>query len=106
MSGSPKVDVVGVGLNATDTLIPVQHYHLDGHWTHKPRACPHVDTAPAPAPSAPTGARSAGIPVVADLDELSPGVDALLPRIDSLTTSRDIPGRISSESDLRKSLPA
>jgi len=26
MSSTPKVDVVGVGLNATDTLIPVRHY--------------------------------------------------------------------------------
>jgi sulfofructose kinase len=26
MSSTPKVDVVGVGLNATDTLIPVHHY--------------------------------------------------------------------------------
>src|SRR4029077_6888381 len=38
--------------------------------------------------------------------ELYPGVDALLPLIDYLITSRDIPGRISGESDLRKSLPA
>ena len=53
-----------------------------------------------------TWAREAGIPVVADLDELYPGVDALLPLIDYLITSLDIPGRISGESDLRKSLPA
>ena len=26
MSSTPKVDVVGVGLNATDTLIPIHHY--------------------------------------------------------------------------------
>jgi len=67
--------------------------HLDGH-----------DTAAATV--AATWARSAGIPVIADLDELYPGVDALLPLIDYLITSRDIPGRISNESDLRKSLPA
>src|ERR1700692_2975385 len=30
MSISNKVDVVGVGLNATDTLIPVQHYPAAG----------------------------------------------------------------------------
>src|ERR1700682_3574496 len=30
MSLTPTVDVVGVGLNATDTLIPVQHYPAAG----------------------------------------------------------------------------
>src|SRR6267142_3237635 len=30
MTNAPKVDVVGVGLNATDTLIPVAHYPARG----------------------------------------------------------------------------
>src|ERR1700682_559918 len=30
MSPTPKVDVVGVGLNATDTLIPVHHFPAAG----------------------------------------------------------------------------
>jgi sulfofructose kinase len=76
-----------------DWIVEARALHLDGH-----------DTAAATV--AATWARSAGIPVVADLDELYPGVDALLPLIDFLITSRDIPGRISGESDLRKSLPA
>src|SRR6266446_4323868 len=46
------------------------------------------------------------MPVIADLGELYRGVDSLLPLIDYLITSRDIPGRISGESDLRQSLPA
>jgi sulfofructose kinase len=74
-------------------ILEARALHLDGH-----------DTAAATI--AATWARSAGIPVIADLDELYPGVDALLPLIDYLITSRDIPGRISGESDLRKSLPA
>jgi sulfofructose kinase len=74
-------------------ILEARALHLDGH-----------DTAAAT--HAATWARSAGIPVIADLDELYPGVDALLPLIDHLITSRDIPGRISGESDLRKSLPA
>jgi sulfofructose kinase len=73
-------------------IVEARALHLDGH-----------DTAAATI--AATWARSAGIPVVADLDELYAGVDALLPLIDFLITSRDIPGRISGESDLRKSLP-
>jgi sulfofructose kinase len=76
-----------------DWILNARALHLDGH-----------DTAAATV--AATWARSAGIPVVADLDELYPGVDALLPLIDYLITSRDIPGRISGDSDLRKSLPA
>src|SRR5216683_4113921 len=76
-----------------DWILEARTLHLDGH-----------DTAAAIA--AATWARSAGIPLIADLDELYPGVDALLPLIDYLITSRDIPGRITGESDLRKSLPA
>jgi sulfofructose kinase len=74
-------------------ILEARALHLDGH-----------DTAAATI--AATWARSAGVPVIADLDELYPGVDALLPLIDFLITSRDIPGRLSGESDLRKSLPA
>ena len=50
-------------------------------------------------------AREAGIPVVADLDELYPGVEELLPNIDYLITSRDIPGKLTGDEDLRRSLP-
>ena len=74
-------------------VVGARALHLDGH-----------DTAAAT--QAATWAREAGIPVIADLDELYPGVDALLPLIDFLITSRDIPGRITGESALRKSLPA
>jgi sugar/nucleoside kinase (ribokinase family) len=44
--------------------------------------------------------------VVADLDDLYPGVDSLLPLIDYLITSRDIPGKIAATEDLHHSLPA
>jgi len=40
------------------------------------------------------------------LDELYPGVEELLQSVDYLITSRDIPGRLMEEPDLRKSLPA
>ena len=204
MANSPRVDVVGVGLNATDTLIPVAHYPPRGskvefrsanvlpggqvataiiacqHWGLRTRyvgkvgddsaaalhrsefartgveaqlltapGCAsqqafilvddsgertvlwkrderltlrpeelqrdwivaaralHVDGHDTPAATAAAGwARAAGIPVIADLDELYPGVEALLGNVDYLVTSRDIPGRLSGENDLRKSLPA
>jgi sulfofructose kinase len=74
-------------------ILEARALHLDGH-----------DTAAAI--TAATWARSAGVPVIADLDELYPGVDSLLPLIDYLITSRDIPGRICGECDLRESLRA
>ncbi|HKV47781.1 MAG TPA: PfkB family carbohydrate kinase [Candidatus Acidoferrales bacterium] len=49
-------------------------------------------------------ARTANIPVVADLDKLYPTIETLLPEIDYLIASSDIPGLISGESDLPKAL--
>src|SRR5580692_1279112 len=66
--------------------------HVDGH-----------DTAAAA--TAAGWAREAGVPVVADLDDLYPGVEDLLPRLDYFVASRDIPGRLTGKKDLRKSLP-
>jgi len=66
--------------------------HVDGH-----------DTAAAIA--AARWARGAGIPVVADLDELYPGIEGLLDKVDYLIVSRDIPERLTGTSDLTQSLP-
>src|SRR5438874_1741809 len=107
MPSSSQVDVVGVGLNATDTLIPVHQFPAAGSKIEfrSANVLPGGH-ATAAATTAATWARQAAIPVVADLDDLYPGVDALLPLVDYLITSRDIPGRISGDSDLRQSLPA
>jgi sulfofructose kinase len=204
MPSSPKVDLVGVGLNATDTLIPVAHYptsgskvefrsaqvlpggqvatavvacqqwglrtryvgkvgddsaaalhhaefartgveahlitapgcashqsfilledsgertvlwkrddrlilrpeELDRDWIINSRAL-HLDGRDTAAATVAAGwARAAAIPVIADLDDLYPGVEALLKNVDYLITSRDIPGRLMNERDLRRSLPA
>jgi sulfofructose kinase len=67
--------------------------HIDGH-----------DTAAAVVAAG--WARDAGIPVIADLDDLYLGVEALLGKVDYLITSRDIPGRLTGDQDLRQSLPA
>jgi sulfofructose kinase len=66
--------------------------HLDGH-----------DTAAAGV--AARFARTASVPVVADLDDLYTGVESLLPNIDCLITSRDIPVRLTGKPDLLQSLP-
>jgi sulfofructose kinase len=76
-----------------ESIVDSRALHVDGH-----------DTAAAVAAAG--WARAAGIPVIADLDELYPGIEALLPNLDYLITSRDIPGRLVGEQDLRKSLPA
>ena len=74
-------------------IVEARALHMDGH-----------DTAAAAIAAG--WACAAGVPVIADLDELYPGVEALLKNIDYLITSKDIPGRLMEEKDLRKSLPA
>jgi sulfofructose kinase len=73
-------------------VVDARVLHLDGH-----------DTAAAAVAAG--WAREAGVPVVADLDELYPGVEELLPKLDYFVASRDIPGRLTGETDLRKALP-
>jgi sulfofructose kinase len=50
-------------------------------------------------------AREAGIPVLADLDNLYQGLEALLENVDYLIASREFPGRITGEPNLLYSLP-
>jgi sulfofructose kinase len=72
-------------------IVNARVLHLDGHDTRA-------------AARAAEWAREDGIPVVADLDDLYPGYETLLPNIDFLITSRDIPTRLTGEPDLRYSL--
>jgi sulfofructose kinase len=65
--------------------------HVDGH-----------DTAAATL--AASWARAAGIPVVADLDELYSGVEELIEQVDYLIVSRDFPGRLMNERSLERAL--
>jgi sulfofructose kinase len=76
-----------------DWIVNARALHVDGH-----------DTAAATAAAA--WARVTDIPVIADVDDLYPGVETLLKTVDYLITSRDIPGRLMQEPDLKKSLPA
>ena len=73
-------------------IVNARAIHVDGHDTEA-------------ANTAAKWARAAGIPVIADLDALYPGVEALLENIDYLITSRDVPGRLTGTEDLQKSLP-
>ena len=67
--------------------------HIDGH-----------DTAAATL--AAQWARAAGVPVIADLDEVYDGIDALLEQVDYLIVSRDFPCRLMEEMDLETALRA
>ena len=89
-----------------DHRLTLRPEELQREWITDSRAL-HVDGHDTVAAVAASGwARAAGIPVIADLDELYPGIEALLPNLDYLITSRDIPCRLVGEQDLRKSLPA
>jgi sulfofructose kinase len=89
-----------------DPRLTLQPDELQRAWITDARAL-HVDGHDtAAAALAATWARAADIPVIADLDDLYPGVEALLKNVDYLITSRDIPGRLTGETDLRNSLPA
>jgi sulfofructose kinase len=89
-----------------DPRLTIQPEELQREWVTGARAL-HVDGHDtAAAALAASWAREAGIPVIADLDDLYPGVESLIKNVDYLITSRDIPGRLIGEHDLRKSLPA
>jgi sulfofructose kinase len=89
-----------------DNRLTLRPEEIRREWVTQARAL-HVDGHDTAAALTAAGwARAAGIPVIADLDDLYPRVEALLKNIDYLITSRDIPGRLVGNQDLRKSLPA
>jgi sulfofructose kinase len=77
---------------------------LQREWIAGARAL-HVDGYDTAAAITAAGwAREAGVPVVADLDELYPRVDELLRLVDYLIVSRDFPRRLTGEADLETAL--
>jgi sulfofructose kinase len=87
-----------------DERVALKPAHLDREWIVNARAL-HVDGYDTEAATVAAGwARSAGVPVIADLDELYPSVEKLLENVDYLIVSRDIPGRLMKEPDLERSL--
>jgi len=88
-----------------DARLKLQPEEVQQEWITDARAL-HVDGHDTEAAIAAAGwARDAGIPVVADLDEMYPGVERLVDRVDYLIVSRDIPERLTGKADLRESLP-
>src|SRR5580698_2388972 len=87
-----------------DERLILQPGDLDREWIVNARAL-HVDGHETAAATVAAGwARAAGIPVIADLDELYPGVEKLIENIDYLIASRDFPCRLMNESDLENAL--
>jgi sulfofructose kinase len=87
-----------------DERLILQPTDLDQEWIVNARAL-HVDGHDtAAATLAATWARAAGIPVIADLDELYPGVEDLIEKVDYLVVSRDFPRRLTNEPNLEKAL--
>jgi sulfofructose kinase len=85
--------------------LTLQPSDLDREWIVNARAL-HLDGYDtAAATTAAAWARTAGVAVIADLDEVYPGIEALLENIDYLIVSRDFPARLSGEPELTKSLP-
>jgi sulfofructose kinase len=89
-----------------DNGLTLRPEELERKWITHARAL-HVDGHDTAAAAVAAGwARDAAVPVIADLDDLYPGVETLLEKIDFLITSRDIPGRLTGDQNLRQSLPA
>ena len=87
-----------------DDRLILQPEELDREWIVNARAL-HVDGHDtAAATLAASWAHAAGIPVIADLDEIYPGVEALIDNIDYLIVSRDFPSRLMAESNLEDAL--
>jgi len=88
----PRLELLPSDLQR-DWIMRAKLLHVDGH------DCPSATQAA-------QWARSAGIPVTADLDNRYPGVEALLEQVDYAITSQEFPARIMGQSDLLLSLPA
>lgn len=87
-----------------DERLALKAEELERAWIVNARAL-HVDgLETAAATLATTWARDAGIPVVADLDEMYPGVEDLLDNVDYLIVSRDFPTRLTGERNLEMAL--
>jgi len=91
-------------LNRRDDRLVLRPEELNRDWVINARAL-HVDGHDTAAATLAAGwACEAGIPVVADLDEIYPGVETLLAKIDYLIVSRDFPCKLMGEQDLETAL--
>ena len=87
-----------------DERLVLRPNELRREWIADARAL-HVDGYDTEAATVAAGwAREAGIPVIADLDELYPNIEELIEKIDYLIVSRDFPCRLMGETDVERAL--
>ena len=87
-----------------DERLDLRPSDIEREWIVDARAL-HVDGYDMAVATLTAGwAREAGIPVIADLDEIYPRVEELLQKIDYLIVSRDFPCRLMGEADLETAL--
>ncbi|MGA7107212.1 MAG: PfkB family carbohydrate kinase [Terracidiphilus sp.] len=87
-----------------DERLVLKPEELERAWIVNARAL-HVDGLETGAATlAASWARGAGIPVIADLDEMYPGVEDLIDSVDYLIVSRDFPARLTGERSLEQAL--
>jgi sulfofructose kinase len=88
-----------------DPRLTVPRSFLERNWITSARLL-HVDGHdPATTSVAASWARASGIPVVADLDHMSAGLQRLLPFVDFPVTSKEFPVDATGEKNLLKALP-
>ncbi len=87
-----------------DERMALQPQELDRAWIENARALLVDGHDTAAATQAAAWARAAGVAVVADLDEIYPGVEDLIANIDYLIASRDFPCRLMDDSSLERAL--
>ncbi len=93
-------------LNQRDARLRLRPEEICREWVVPARAL-HVDGFDTEAAVLAAGwAREADVPVIADLDEIYPGVERLLPLVDHLIVSRDFAQRLMGEPRLRPALQA
>lgn len=91
-------------LNLREDRLLLKPEDLKREWIVSARAL-HVDgLETAAATQAASWARAAGIPVVADLDEIYTGVEELIANIDYLIVSRNFPELLTGERNLEQAL--
>jgi sulfofructose kinase len=87
-----------------DERLLLKPEELDRAWIVNARALLVDGFETAAATQAASWARAAGIPVIADLDEMYAGVEDLVANVDYLVVSRDFPRRMTGERNLEQAL--
>jgi sugar/nucleoside kinase (ribokinase family) len=88
-----------------DPRLELRPEELRREWVVRARALLVDGHDVAAAATAARWADAAGIPVIADVDNVYPGVERLLRQVDYLIGSREFPARIVGERNLLKALP-